>query len=210
LELKKLTGALVVCALALSLLAWTGRTAEAQAPNFGVVDEDKLADSYTKYRDAVAKIDKRAQDLDSQLVGREMLAGADGQRFDTLILKDNRTEAENKELDALVKKGTDLRAELIGLMGTPTRSEAQTKRMTELQNIAKANQDALKRISDQLYENVKKLQEKTDKDYTEQANNVIAQIASEKKLLLVVRKRAVIWNADSIDITDEVLKRLNK
>ena len=42
------------------------------------------------------------------------------------------------------------------------------------------------------------------------ANDVIALIAADKKLALVVRQRAVVWSAPTMDITNEVLSRLNK
>jgi Skp family chaperone for outer membrane proteins len=38
---------------------------------------------------------------------------------------------------------------------------------------------------------------------------VIAQIAQDKKLLIVVRKAAVAWNGPTLDITKEALDKMN-
>ncbi|MDX9689525.1 MAG: OmpH family outer membrane protein [Alphaproteobacteria bacterium] len=40
--------------------------------------------------------------------------------------------------------------------------------------------------------------------------DIVSQVAKEKGFSLVVVKQQVIWNADAVDITDEVLMRLDK
>jgi Skp family chaperone for outer membrane proteins len=40
--------------------------------------------------------------------------------------------------------------------------------------------------------------------------DIVSQVAKEKGFSLVVVKQQVIWNADAVDITDEVLTRLDK
>src|SRR5689334_4057634 len=67
----------------------------------GVVDEDKLADGYTKYKNAVDAIDKRAQSLDAQIPAREFMADEEGKTFDDLVVKPTRTAAEDTKLDTL-------------------------------------------------------------------------------------------------------------
>ncbi|RYG58442.1 hypothetical protein EON80_27075, partial [bacterium] len=94
----------------------TPRAAQAQTVAIGVVDEDKLADGYKKYKDAVDAIDKRAQNLDSQIPARELLSDEEGKQFDTVIAAPNPTADQTKQLDALVKSGMDKRATYMGLV----------------------------------------------------------------------------------------------
>jgi Skp family chaperone for outer membrane proteins len=50
----------------------------------------------------------------------------------------------------------------------------------------------------------------TEDDYRGRIIKVVEQVAGEKKLVLVVGKQAIAWNSATIEITDEVLSRLNK
>ncbi|HEX8834859.1 MAG TPA: OmpH family outer membrane protein [Abditibacteriaceae bacterium] len=210
---KRSVGLSALLGLCLMTVAPSGAMQQAHAqatPVIGVVDEDKLAERYTAYRDAIAKLDKRAQELDSQLSARELLNDAEGKTFDELIVKATRTPAEQTQLTNLVKIGTDRRAEYMGLLPKATRTDVENARVKSLETQARDNATKLRAISDQLYNDIKKVQEETDKTYTERANNVIAQVAADKKYVVVVRQRAVIWSAPASDITEEVLTRLNK
>ena len=184
--------------------------AQAQKISIGVVDEDKLAQGYTKYREAIVALDQQAQKLDGQLEARELLRDDELKRFDILVAKETRTAAENTELDNIVKGGVAKRAELIGLIGKNNRSKDDEKRLEELNNITGANALTLSALQDALYNQIKQKQERIDTENTDHANNVIERVASEKKLTLVWRKRAVIWSAPTVDITDAVLEALNK
>jgi Skp family chaperone for outer membrane proteins len=184
--------------------------AQAAAPlAVGVVDEDKLADGYKKYTDAVDAIDKRAQSLDSQIPAREFLSDEEGKSFDALIVVPSPTADQSAKLQALIKSGMDKRAGFMSLVGKATRSEAETTQMKGLQDQMTKNGPALRSVSDNLLAAIRQQQDDTDKQYTDRANSVVAQVANDKKLVLIVRKKALVWSADAIDITDEVLKRLN-
>ena len=198
---------------ALGLLLMAGGRAQAQATAqllIGVVDEDKLADGFTKYKNAVDVLDQKAQSLDKEIPAREFLSDAEGTNFDTLIMQPNPSADDQKTLDGLVKSGMDRRASYMGLVGQAVRSDQEAATMKDLQDTMTKNGPALRKLSDDLLAAIRKQQDDTDAQYTTQANNVVAQVAQDRKLALVVRKRAVVWSTDSIDITAEVLDRLNK
>lgn len=197
--------------LLLGVLLLSARAeAWAQAPGIGIIDEDRLAQGYTRYREALVNLDKQAQEMDAKLQARELMDSQSAKRFDFLILKEGRSAAEETELDTLSKKGNALRAEQLGLIGKVDRSDADTKRLEQLNGAAQVNSGALQSLSDKLFESYKARQTKIDDENTDRANKVIEQVAGDKKLALVWRKRAVIWNAPALDITGEVLSRLNK
>jgi Skp family chaperone for outer membrane proteins len=204
-----LLGATLPLLLAFGTTTVVPRAAQAQTLAVGVVDEDKLADGYKKYKDAVDAIDKRAQGLDAQIPAREFLSDEEGKSFDTLIVLPNPTAAQNTQLQGLIKAGMDKRATFMSLVGKATRNEAETSQMKGLQDQMTKNGPALRSVSDNLLATIRQQQDDTDKQYTDRANSVVAQVANDKKLMLIVRKKALVWSADSVDITDEVLKRLN-
>jgi Skp family chaperone for outer membrane proteins len=187
----------------------TPRVAHAQGVTVGVVDEDKLADGYKKYKDAVEAIDKRAQALDSQIPARELLSDDEGKQFDTLIALPTPTAAQTTQLQGLVKTGMDKRATYMGLVGKASRTDAETTQMKGMQDQMTKNGPALRSLSDNLLATIRTQQDDTDKQYTDRANSVVAQVAADKKFQLIVRKKALVWSTESIDITEEVLKRLN-
>lgn len=197
-------------AMLLGAMLGAGSVARAQAPGIGIIDEDKLAQNYRRYKEALVRLDKEAQETDTNLQVRELLDTESARRFDILILKDGRSQAESKELDALSKKGSALYVERLGLIGKVDRSDADNKRLEALNGAAQLNSGALQSLSDKLFESYKVRQTKIDDENTDRANTVIQQVAGDRKLALVWRKRAVIWNAAALDITDEVLGRLNK
>lgn len=208
--LKKKRNFAWLAVLGLMMAFSRASVAQAQAVVVGVVDEDKLADGFKAYKDAVAKIDDRAQKLDSQIPAREFLNDTEGKTFDTLIAKSPLSADEQKQLDTLVGTGMDRRAKFMAIIAKPNRTEQEAKDMKDMQDTMTKNQPSVRTLSESLLAAIRKQQDDTDADFTGRANQVVAQVAADKKLSLVVRKRAVVWSSDTIDITSEVLGRLNK
>ena len=194
------------CAVA---LVPTPRAAHAQTMTVGVVDEDKLADGFKAYQTAISDVDKRAQGLDAKIPAREYLNDSEGKAFDSIIVLPALAPSQQTQLDGLVKTGNDRKTEFLGLIGNASRTPADNTRLKELQDMATKNGPDLQRLSQNLLEAIRKQQDDVDKSYTDKANSVVQQVAMEKKLLAVLRKKALVWSADSIDITQDVLKRLN-
>ncbi len=206
-----LTRALLAVSLFGTLAVARPTPAHAQAMTIGVVDEDKLAENFKKYADAVAAIDRRAKELDDKIPAREFLTDSEAKTFDAGITKSiEPTAPANPALAALVKTGLDRRAEYQGLVGRANRNDADQARMTILQTYATANRAALSALSDQLLQLVRGQQDDTDKFYTNQANSVVAQVAQNRKLSMIIRKKALIYSSDSVDVTADVLNLLNR
>ena len=198
----------LTCALAYLPVAPVAH-AQALPASVGVVDEEKLADGYKLYQTAIGDLDKRAQGLDAKIPAREYLNDTEGKAFDSIIVLDKLSPAQQTQLDGLVKTGNDRKAEFLGLIGNASRTPANNTRLKELQDMASKNGPDLQRLSQNLLEAIRKQQDDVDKSYTDKANSVVIQVANEKKLSAVIRKKALVWSADNIDITEEVLKRLN-
>ena len=183
--------------------------AQALPSTVGVVDEDKLADGYKEYQNAIASLDTRLQTLQDRMPAREYLNDTEGKAFDSIIVLTTLAPSQQTQLDGLVKTGADRRAEFLSLISNASRTPANNARLKELQDMATKNGPNLQTLSQSLLDSMRKQQDDVDKKYTDKANSVVIQVASEKKLNAIIRKKALVWSADNIDITDDVLKRLN-
>ena len=191
----------------------TGSVTPAQAADgitAGVLDETRLGKGYVKYSDELSTLNKRASAFDTQLDAREVMSDADGKRFDALIAKPTRSAPEEDEFQKLVTAGIARRKERDALIGQASRTPEQEARLKESEASMKANVPAVRRLEDELFQNLKSSEEATHQKYIELANAMVQKVAVEKKLTVVFRKDAVVWFAPAIDITDEVLSRLNK
>ena len=197
-------GIAVVC-----MVVVCGRAVRADDLSVGVVDEDLLDAKYEKFRAVEADIDKKAQDIEVKLAARRWLGDTDAKRFDELIQMDTTTADQNTEMDHFVKVGSDTNAEYLGLAGRVNPSDADTARLKVLKDIEQINQPQVQHLEDVLLDKIKQQQEKTFDQYMNIVNNVLAQVAEEKHLSMIVRKRALIWSAKRFDITDDVLAKLN-
>lgn len=197
----------LLASLALSTVA--PATAQAQAPTFGVVDEDKLADGYKTYKAAVEAVDKREQDLIAKLRAREFLTAEQGKIFDTTVVKEKPTEPEKKSLEDVVKIGLDKSADYITLNGKENRTDVDKARLKALSDLSTQNATAIRQLPPTLAEMIRQQQNSVDKLYTDNANSVIKQVATDKKLTVIFRSQSLAWWASAVDVTEDVLKRLN-
>jgi Skp family chaperone for outer membrane proteins len=201
-----------ICAVGFGSSLGTVR-AQAQASQpvtIAVVDEDKLADGFSKYQNAIKDLEKRSQGITGQLTARSLLNTDEAKDFDGIVAKPTLSQADQGKVDGYIKTSNDRNAEYMNLNGKVAKSDADNARIKELRDMAAANSDAVGALSDRLYAALKLQQDETDKQFTDQAKEAIVQVAKDRKFTMVVRSRGVIWNIASIDITDDVLKRLNK
>jgi Skp family chaperone for outer membrane proteins len=182
----------------------------ADSVTIGILDEAKLGKGYTKYSAELDTLSKRAAAYDAQLDAREVLDDAQGKRFDELIAKPNRTDAEETEFQNLVAAGTTRRKDRDALIGKAQRTPEEEARLKGTQDNMKANTNAVRHLEDDLFQQLKTTENETNQKYIDLANEVVKKVAVDKKLTVVLRKDAVVWSVPSVDITDEVLSRLNK
>ena len=184
--------------------------AQAPAPSFGVVDEDKLAAGYKTYKAAVEAVDKREQDLIAKLRAREFLNTEQGKTFDGTVVKEKISEKEKTDLEAVVKIGLDNSAQYLTLNGKANRTADDNARLKVLGDMAAQNARVMSQLPNELAGMIRTQQNAVDKQYTDAANSVIKQVATDKKLAVIFRSQSLAWWATAVDVTDEVLNRLNK
>ncbi len=205
----KLLGALMLGTIGSAALV-SAPPVQAQAVTVGTLDEDKLADDYKVYKTALDEIEARAKSIDSKLEARELLSTDEGKKFDALIVQTPRSAPDDAALNALVKTGADRRAEYLALIAKSNRNADEEAKIKTFLGYSQGNDADLRALSNKVFGAIKTEQEATEKKYTDQANNVIAEVAKKKGIKLVVRKRALVWSDDAVDITKDVLAVLNK
>jgi Skp family chaperone for outer membrane proteins len=205
----KMKNRALVAIATLLMMGAMARPSFAQTQQIGVVDMDKLAQNYKRYTEADARVKAQIETLNTQLESRKLLDATEGARFDELIVKANRNKAEDDTLTALVKSGLDRNAELIGLNGK-TRTPEEDARLKVLNDQSAGNVEAFRKVSDKVFSDMQTLMKTQEDEITQQFKDTIAKVAADRKLLLVVDTQFALWNAPGADITDEVLKRLNK
>jgi Skp family chaperone for outer membrane proteins len=205
----KLLGALLLTVIGTAGMVGAATVPE-QAPTVGTLDEDKLADEYKEYKTALDEIDTRAKAIDSKLEARELLSTDEGKKFDALIVQSPRNAADEGALNALVKTGADRRAEYLALIAKSNRTADEEAKIKQFLGYSQGNDTDLRALSNKLFGNIKAEQEAAESKYTKQANDMIEKVAKQKGLKVVVRKRALVWSDDAVDITKDVLAILNK
>ena len=202
--------AFFACAMAFGLALAAPAVHAADPITIGVLDEVKLGDGYTKYRNAVDELNQRAKKLEEQLRAREVLNAEEGAKFDEYIGKATLTEEETKAFDDLIKLGMDRRKRYLDLQGKAERTEEDNQLLKDVETNRKSNEAVLNRLEDGMFKDLQARERATDQEYIDKANLEVQKVAADKKLLVVLRKDAVAWVSPSVDITEEVLKRLNR
>lgn len=196
--------------LVLGALATFGFGHAAQAQTVGVVDGVKINEGYSKLKSALDGIDKRKQELRAQLDSRAFLGEADAKRFDELIVKDKRSDAENADLTKFVAAGTNRQNEYKNLIGKANKTEPEKARIKQIEDDAEKTKAAFQEVIAKVDAAISKQEVDNEELYRNNIIKVIEQVANEKKLVVVVGKQAIAWSSATIEITDEVLSRLNK
>jgi len=184
--------------------------AQAQAVQVGVVDDYELNFSFKKYADAMTALEKRAKDATDKMAARDYLTPAELKTFDDAMLKSVApTAAANPALDTLVATGLDRSAKYHALAGKEGRSAADNTDLATYQGYATANKASGSALQDQLSQLLNQQGEDTVKTYSDQVNEVIKQVANDHKFVMIISKKSVIYSSDTVDVTAEVVKRLN-
>lgn len=210
-SVKSLSAKFALGLCLLSSLGLTGSLTSARAADavtVGVLDETKLGKGYTKYQNEMAENEKRVDVYQAQLNSRRALNDVEGKRFDVLVK--TRTAAEEGEFQTLVKTGTDRMKAATDLSGQAQRTPEQEAKLKEIQGYMKVNDSAALYLEDYFTGLLRTQDDTTTKKYLDVADEMVKKVAVDKKLTLVLRKDAVVWYATAVDITDEVLSRLNK
>ncbi len=207
-------GAIVLCVV-LSLTGARGQGKEAGSLKFGVVNVGKVLNGYKLAAKSEADLNKLQDDIVTELRSwdqHQLLTEADQRTLGLIAVQELHqvvlSGADKATKTRMEEKNTKLVNELSGLqiLQNPTPAD-----VTRLKELSKVGTETGKRIKDrQLTEqqNVQKQASDMRTKIQNDVNTAIAEFAKSKGYNLVFTSEVLLY-CDN-DLTDEVLKKLNK
>jgi len=196
------------------LMAAPARSAEAQV--FATLDIERAFNDYTKKQDLDKQIMTDLQGLQSKLELRkthELLSSTEFEELATLKAKVTPTDAEKKRIEELESASTQREQELQALRQKTTPTDAEKTRMAALQDQIKQTDTELKDAAKQADADWQKRRYELSKQVMDDVQAAVATVAKSKGITMVFNKsvgETVLVIFSTNDITDEVLKKLNK
>jgi len=217
----KLRTMLAISLLGLSMSALILGSAFAADPKaagagFGSVDIQRAFNEYDKKK----QLDQELQQFGDQLTQRldlrnanKLLTPDEFKQLADLKAKPKQTDAEQKKIEELLALSKQREQEFQALQQKQDSTDADKARLKELQEQIDKTDASLKEELARYRSEVAQKTVELSKQVVQDIEAVVASIAKEKGLAMVFAKSVgeytfVVYS--NVDITDEVLKRLNK
>ena len=197
--------------LASSVAAKPAAAAPAGMPVFGSVDIVKIqaqSAKKTKYDTDLHALADRLNAAFKVQTQSPMLSKADQTELGTLLSKTNASEADRARVAVLQAQSGKALQELNDLQQAKSPTPADTARMAALTTQAQAGQETLREIGDGYQAQLKTLSDKDNTEFTQNVREAIVAVAQQKGLSVVFTSDIAVYTAN--DITDDVVKRINK
>ena len=212
---------IVIAVLAASSLGLGGRAhAQAKSPvqTFGTVDVEKVFDSFDKKKQLDEQLKAFYEGVVTKLQVRQtnkLLSEAEFKELTDLKAKPKPTDPEKARIQALLARSLELDKELQTLEQKPGASDAEKARLAQLQALGKASDDAIKQGSTEGQNEYRKMQMDLSKQLIDEIDKAITVVAKDKSYTIVFNRSVRdltggIVAYSNADITDDVLKKLNK
>lgn len=180
-------------------------------PSFGSIDLGKVQTGYTKRAD----LEKSIQDLADRLQmaiktqsTSDMLSLAQQKQLGDLLVKPNQTDADRSAETTLQNQSRADATELATLQQKQNLSDTERGRLDVLTKEQQAGKAAIEQVNSDYSDQVRQQQDKVSAQFTDLVRQAIAAVAKDKGLSVVFDSSVAVYTAN--DITDDVLKRLNK
>lgn len=208
---RSLIGWCAPVAAAMLFAAAPGAARAADPSGIGSVDLGKIQSGYSK-RDSLSK---SIQDLADRLTAAmkvqqasDMLDAAHERQLGDLLIKPSLTDADRAAVAKLQAQSSADAAELGGLQQKQNLSDVDKNRLDYLTKEHQSNKAALEQLNSDYSDQLHQQQDKVATQFTDIVRQAIAAVAKERSLNVVFDSTVAVWTAN--DITDDVLKRLNK
>ncbi len=185
--------------------------APAGSPQFGSVDINKIQAQSTRKTKYDADLHALADKLDFQFkqqAASVMLTETEQTELGGLLGKNNQSDADKARITALQTEATKSAQDLSDLQQKKEPTPADTARLATLTSQYQAGQQALQKIGDQYQAQIKALSDKDNAEFTQSVREAISVVAQQKGLAVVFTSDIAVYTAN--DITDDVVKRINK
>lgn len=189
------------------------RCAEGNSLGIGFVDLDQLLEKYTTYQQVNKDFDKYQQMGRQKILARRFLTWDEWKQLDQYEDRDAKGEKfkdeEKKEWGQLLKLSEDREATLRGLQGVRDATDQQKKERQDLESLEKGNSSKIQELGKELAREGNEKFSKLLNDLRRKVTDAISETAEAKGLKVVVDKKYLFWANKSLDITEDVVKKLN-
>jgi len=194
-----------------SMTLHPAQAAPAGTPTFGSVDIAKVQTQSTRKAKYDADLHALADRLDSQFrqqTASVMLTKAEQTELGGLMGKTRQGDADTARITALQTKASAAAQELTDLQQKKEPSAADSNRLATLTSQYEAGKAALQEIGDGYQAQLKTLSDADNAEFTRAVKEAIVAVAQQKGLSVVFTSDVAVYTAN--DITDDVVKRINK
>jgi len=208
--MKRLTACVIVAGALLSIAMAGAGWAAASAPNWGLVDMDRVAAEYRGMQELNDQFQQFQMEQERQLREQHatrLLFDEERQEYLDLSHMAAPTEARAERLEALRKLSDERERRLFELRKVKERSEDEQVEYERLNQLYERRMEDLTGLQADLQQSRLAKYEELTRLVTESVDAAVKAVAEENELMLVVRKEMVLFGG--VDVTDEVLTRLN-
>lgn len=180
-------------------------------PVFGSVDINKIQSQSTKKAKYDAELKGLADKLDFQFkqqAASVMLTKAEQTELGSLLGRANQSDSDKARITALQTQAKISAQELTDLQQKRDPTPADTARLAALTSQYQTGQQALQAVGDSYQTQIKTLSDRDNADFTQSVKEAISSVAQQRGLSVVFTSDIAVYTAN--DITDEVVKRINK
>jgi Skp family chaperone for outer membrane proteins len=204
-------GSAVLAMAPLAAQAAHTAAASGEMPVFGSVDINKLQTQSTKKAKYDTDLHALAERLNAAFklqASSIMLSKAEQVELGGLLSKVNPTDADRNRSNALQAQASKAAQQLTDLQQKKDPTPADTALVASLTSQYETGKAALQEVGDGYQEQLKTLSDKDNADFTQSVKDAITAVAQQRGLSVVFTSDIAVYTVN--DITDDVVKRINK
>jgi Skp family chaperone for outer membrane proteins len=204
-------GAAALAFGSLSLAQPTLAAPAATGQVFGSVDISQLQEHSTRKTKYDTDLHALADRLDAsfkQQAQSLMLSSADQNELGTLLNTPHPTDSDRARITALETKASQAADQLVALQQKKDPTPADTAQLGVLTDMNNNGQKIVQDVGAGYQTQLKALSDNDNKAFTQAVKDAIAAAARERGLTMVFTSDVAVFTTN--DITDDVIKRLNK
>ncbi len=176
----------------------------------GYLDLQRIAEEYEEAKKGQAELSQMEEQFRKQieeLEAQRFLEDAERQELARLKAIPKPTEEQKKRIEELLKASRD-RANVLRALQQNTNMAPQERQLLEkYSSLSRKMDNEIQLLTDRLEEQLRTRGEELSRKLTENVKKVVEVVAKERGITAVVDKQVIITGG--VDLTDEVLKRLN-
>ncbi|MDW8052552.1 MAG: OmpH family outer membrane protein [Armatimonadota bacterium] len=183
----------------------------AYAQSFGIVDLERVRNESRFFKtraEQLQALEARYVNAFQTLAEHLILNDAERQELTNLLLTEKPNDTQQQRIQQLTQTARQRAEELQRLRQKPELTETEKAALEQFTRMETRSREALELTRQQFRQQIEQRARQLDEELSKALDEVVAQIAKERKLGVVFFKSAFVAYAE-VDITSEVIKRLD-